>query len=630
MKRNLFNWGHTLSTSLKTGEFTPIFSDVVVPNTTVSGKFLFGITADVPLRPIKWDYFFEAVAFVTPRRILCDGYKEFITGAKNGRVLPDDHADAVSPNFTFPALELESPLCHMGYQDGIAFTFAQTTEELRAMALIWNWYVRDQNLQDEIEVPFTSGTDDPSTWWPDYDKASGMLKVCQFKDYFTSAQPTALKGSPVPLPQPLGSMVLDPSLAPTTGQALTINTLTSGSFGWSTRSQTQSMSWGVGQPVYQWNVSSIVEFYRVNAGDSINAAVGTVLGESAVLPIDITVATNATGDWPIVGSAYAQFRVQVTASTATTVTARLYVRLSQSGVDNWTPWAAYNPSTTPVQQTIQPMTQRTSTDSVDLSGVRAVPFNLVGMPLINDLRFAVQTELTKIMDQRRGNRYNEWGESHFDVDFGDKLIQIPQFVSACKQRIRFGQVLQTSAPTDDDPLGQYGGHAQTGDVLRINWHCKEESILQIFAFIRPRPGYQQGAARWRTELTRFERYDTPMAHLGMQAIKGRELCVTSDPEFNESDHGYQDVWDHHRHKPSRVNGLFRSSKSMWTTQRIFDLANPPVLNEDFIEVKSDDSSDRNFAAAGVAPWVVDVECRLKVLAPLPKSGTPGYMDHIRI
>ena len=148
IKRNLFNWGHTCSTTLKTGEFTPVLSTVVPPNTTISGDMLFGVTADVPLRPVKWDFYFEAVAFVTPRRILYDRdrYQRFITGAANGKVLPDDHEDSVSANFKMPALETESVLCHCGWQDGMKFNFAQTTEELRAIAMIWNWYVRDENL----------------------------------------------------------------------------------------------------------------------------------------------------------------------------------------------------------------------------------------------------------------------------------------------------------------------------------------------------------------------------------------------------------------------------------------------------------------------------------------------------
>lgn len=611
MKRNLFNWGHTLSTTLKTGEFTPILSQVVVPNTTISGTISFGVTADVPLRPIKWDWYFEAVAFVTPRRILYDEgvYKKFITGAANGKVLPDDHPDAICANWKFPALEVESVLCHMGYQDGIAFNFAQTTDELRAAAMIWNWYVRDENVNDEIEVPLTSGEDDPSTWWPNYDKASGMLKVNQFKDYFTSGMTSALKGSPVPVPQFSGNLALNPLSAPVVSGGTAITTVASsvpsGPFA-----------------VYLAETSSEKGTVQFQSNGQIPAGVTVFAGQYA----------------SITASGFGRHTSNVPGYGRLTFTSGWEVALFSSGTVQLRRQAKIvNTSTgvTSAATVYRNLVLNTNYTSVagqtyaDLSSIRTVPSSALGTPLINDLRFAVQHELSKIMDMREGNRYNEWLENHYGSHAGDNLINIPQFVNACKQRIRFSQVLQTSQSTDDDPLGSFGGFAATGDSLKIHWHCPEESILQVFAFIRPRPGYQQGAARWRTELTRFDRFDTPYGHLGAQAVKGREICVTDDEEFNNSDFCYQDIFDHLRHIPSRVNGLFRTNKSMWTSQRIFDPKNPPQFNEDFLAVSSADS-DRNFSAAGVAPWVVDVDCALYALAPMPKHGTPGLMDHIRI
>lgn len=610
MKRNLFNWGHTLSTTLKTGEFTPILSQVVVPNTTISGTISFGITADVPLRPIKWDWYFEAVAFVTPRRILYDEgvYKKFITGASNGKVLPDDHPDSICANFKFPALEVESVLCHMGYQDGIAFNFSQTTDELRAAAMIWNWFVRDENVNDEIEVPLTSGEDDPSTWWPNYDKASGMLKVNHFKDYFTSGMTSALKGSPVPVPQFSGSLSLTPQSAPVLSGGATATTVAS-SVPSDFRVWDRQMAKDVGSLTFQ-SALQIPAGVTVFNGQEVPISVSNV--GRHVSNCEGYGPITFTGGWTLQAASNGTIslrRLATALNYSTGTQQALFVYRSLANTTNYT--------------------TATGVGYADLSSIRTIASSALGTPLINDLRFAVQHELSKIMDMREGNRYNEWLENHYGSKAGDNLINIPQFVNACKQRIRFSQVLQTSQSTDDDPLGSFGGFASTGDTLKIHWHCPEESILQVFAFIRPRPGYQQGAARWRTELTRFDRYDTPYGHLGAQGVKGREICVTEDEEYNNSDFCYQDIFDHLRHIPSRVNGLFRTNKAMWTSQRIFDPSNPPQFNEDFLAVSSADS-DRNFSAEGVAPWVVDVDCSLFALAPMPKRGTPGLMDHIRI
>ena len=598
IKRNLFNWGHTCSTTLKTGEFTPVLSTVVPPNTTISGDMLFGVTADVPLRPVKWDFYFEAVAFVTPRRILYDRdrYQRFITGAANGKVLPDDHEDSVSANFKMPVLETESVLCHCGWQDGIKFNFAQTTEELRAIAMIWNWYVRDENLDDEIEVPLTSGEDDPSTWWPNYDKASGMLHVNQFKDYFTCAANAVLKGSPVPVPQYDGGLVLDPtsSLIVSTGNKYKA-------------ALKHALS------IYVWDDTVI------------NAENPFQVRPFGTAPTDNRYKYSTTYSS---GDVYESGTVVATYNPGGVVTPQV-LKFDFTGAE--VQFNQYNQTSGAFVKNVFSTSEFESASSpyeANLANVKVVPTSQLGVPMINDLRFAVQREISKIMDMRAGNRYNEFMKTHYNSDVGDNLIQIPQFVAACKQRIRFSSVLQTSAATDEDPLGSFGGFAQTGDRLRVNWYCPEESILQVFAFIRPRPGYQQGAARWRSELTRFDRYDTPYAHLGMQALKGREICVTGT-DFDDQDWAYQDIYDHLRHSPSHVNGLFRTSKSMWTGQRIFNPAKPPLFNKDFIKVTNNDS-DRLFSASGVAPWVVDIDCGFMALAPLPKRGTPGLMDHIRV
>ena len=69
----------------------------------------------------------------------------------------------------------------------------------RAYWLIWNYFFRDQNVQEELEIPTTSGVDDMS-WLNNVNHVKGLFKVAWDKDYFTSCSLTPQRGPQVYIP----------------------------------------------------------------------------------------------------------------------------------------------------------------------------------------------------------------------------------------------------------------------------------------------------------------------------------------------------------------------------------------------------------------------------------------------
>ena len=173
--------------------------------------------------------------FFIPARVLCSEFDDFISNG-NGKVKMKDQSSwqaPVMPYFTFSQAVYDS-----NTEEGISvldvngntrhdvqcFTpgsladflgvnlpknvatlasfptkiknFQVSALPFRAYQMIYNYYFRDQNLEDEVEVNTSSG----AVTTDELESILSLRYKCWEKDYFTSALPSAQRGAPVQIP----------------------------------------------------------------------------------------------------------------------------------------------------------------------------------------------------------------------------------------------------------------------------------------------------------------------------------------------------------------------------------------------------------------------------------------------
>ncbi|MDR0709337.1 MAG: hypothetical protein LBF77_04645, partial [Spirochaetaceae bacterium] len=112
-----------------------------------------------------------------------------------------------------------------------------------------------------------------------------------------------------------------------------------------------------------------------------------------------------------------------------------------------------------------------------------------------------------------------------------------------------------------------------------------------------------------------------------QAIENAELFATNDPDWNRDIFGFQGRFDEMRVKRSMVCGNLRDLYSYWHLGRVFDSAEPPALNEDFISVQPD-TLKRIFAVQNEPGLIVNFANLIKAVRPIPVVSNPGLIDHM--
>lgn len=250
---------------------------------------------------------------------------------------------------------------------------------------------------------------------------------------------------------------------------------------------------------------------------------------------------------------------------------------------------------------------------------------LVGQGTINDLRtsYALQKWLEK--NARGGTRPIEGLRIHFGVRSSDARLQRPEYIGGTKSFMAISEVLQTSSTVDDTtPQGNMAGHGislASGNSMR--YRTEEHGHVIVILSIRPRTAYMQGLARMFTKFDKLDYYWPDFAFLGEQAILNKELFLDlTDEERNEEVFGYIPRYSEYRYMPSRVSGEMRTSLIQWHMARDFDPANPPVLNDEFVQCVP---TKRIYAVEdqNVHSIICHIMFRIFCTRPLPKYGNPG-------
>lgn len=187
--RSVFDRSHQHKTTFDRGRLIPIFVDEALPGDTFNVRLNCVIRIATLLHPIMDNIWFDTHFFFVPYRLVWDNFQKFMGEQEN----PGDSIDYMVPQIDWTGLPGEQSIYDYC---GIPTTTAGLTKvsalPFRAMALIWNEWYRDENLQNSTAMSKDDGPDDMADYY--------VYRRGKRHDYFTSSLPWPSKGPDVLIP----------------------------------------------------------------------------------------------------------------------------------------------------------------------------------------------------------------------------------------------------------------------------------------------------------------------------------------------------------------------------------------------------------------------------------------------
>ena len=202
MPRSAFKMQHSLSTSLNTGRIIPIYWKEVLPGDSFKMKVSELVRMTTPINPVMSNGYIDTYFFSVPWRLTDEHWEEFMGENKDDAWT--QRREFIVPQVTSPEGgwikgSLASYFGVRTYTEGISWD----AKWLRAYALIYNKWFRNENVTEPVEIPlgqettYGSNGDDPVT---DIVKGGMPAKAVKFASYLTRALPEPQKGDSVFLP----------------------------------------------------------------------------------------------------------------------------------------------------------------------------------------------------------------------------------------------------------------------------------------------------------------------------------------------------------------------------------------------------------------------------------------------
>lgn len=188
MKRSKFSLSHYKLLSCDMGELVPCGLTEVLPGDTFQQATSALLRCSPLLAPVMHPVHVRLHHWFVPHRIVWEDWEDFITGG------PDGMDTSVFPTITIgggTGAAVGSLADYLGVPTGVN-NIEVSALPFRGYAMIWNEWYRDQDLQTELVIDYTSG--------PDTTTSTVLKNVGWEKDYFTSARPWEQKGPSITIP----------------------------------------------------------------------------------------------------------------------------------------------------------------------------------------------------------------------------------------------------------------------------------------------------------------------------------------------------------------------------------------------------------------------------------------------
>lgn len=605
-KRSQFDLSRRHLTTINMGDLVPIYWEEVLPGDTIKGHMKEVVRTTTPfVKPIMDNLFIDTYFFFVPNRLVMKDWAK-VMGDGTG-----------SSSWSAPDLK-EVP--SVGYDSAVgSTTMAQTLADyfgipvstvsgsnlkasgdissllFRGYALIYNEWFRDENNEDPVLIQLgdasntPSGTENLNDQEFSVSNYTGLpAKINKVHDRFTSALPSPQKGQAISFnlidfPNDTYFPVQTRAAAVyKNGDAFTPLISVGGSISPSTNGWYQaSLTLGNYGSGFSFPSNIPKDVGMDLSSDDVGSQIFGYSGYNS------RAYSSSDGSPVFINDAASTFSGPISTSSS---------RVAFAPANLW----------------------------ADASG--QISANLFD---INDLRFAFQAQKYLERDAYGGSRYIEFLRSHFGVIAGDARLQRTEYLGGKRTPIAIYQENQTSAPTEDSPLGQVAGWSLTQSDSGFNKSFVEHGYIIGLAAVRQFHTYQQGVHPSFYRHSRFDYYDPLFANIGEQPVYKRELYV-GQGVTNESIFGYQEAWSEYRQSTNRISGYMRSgisgSLDIWHLGDFY--ASAPVLGQEFLE-ESNTNLDRVLSVESEAApnFLFDTYIDVKATRVMPTYSIPGLIDH---
>lgn len=216
IRRAKFQRNFNLLTTMNEGDLVPIYLDEVLPADTFKINLNALVRMATPLYPVMDNAYMDFYFFFVPARLLWKHFQNLM--GQNDSTFWAEQTEYTTPVTTAPegGWNVGTLADYFGIPTGVSGLKVNSLP-FRAYAKVWNEWFRDENLQQ----PVTQSMDDTTTTGVNTGtklsdaEAGGLpLKVCKYKDYFTSCLPSPQKSTePVQLPMTGNAQIVWPNSA---------------------------------------------------------------------------------------------------------------------------------------------------------------------------------------------------------------------------------------------------------------------------------------------------------------------------------------------------------------------------------------------------------------------------------